>query len=90
MTKQQQFNQEDKALTNRMDSEADRIRVSQLFVPVVGMEPKSLEGNGYKGFIEHVGRDYFILRSYRDGNPIFIRTFQYHNFKDYTLTKSVS
>lgn len=56
------------------------------FIPVIGMEPEKKEGNGYKGKIEYVGKDYFILRSYRDNQPILIRPFQYHNFVNYSLT----
>lgn len=58
------------------------------FIPIVGMIPKSMEGNGYKGVIEYVGHDYFILRSDKTGDPVLIRPFQYHNFKDYIEPES--
>lgn len=83
MTKEQQLNQEDRSLTNAMDLAAEKR--NKAFTPVVGMQPKELTGNGYKGIIEHVGIDYFILRSFRNGEPVFIKQFQYHNFEDYIL-----
>lgn len=57
--------------------------MEQTFIPVVGMEPTSYKGNGYKGVIEHVGTDYFVLRSFRTNEPILIKPFQYHNFFTY-------
>lgn len=59
--------------------------VKKAFIPIEGMQPQLLEGNGYKGIIEYVGKDYFILRSFRDNNPILIKPFQYHNFETYKL-----
>lgn len=76
----QQFNLEDRAITNQMDKD----EAVRNFIPGVGMEPASPNGNGFKGVIEYVGKDYFILRSYRTNEPVFIRPFQYHNFIDYT------
>jgi len=76
MTKQEHFNQEERSINNAMDREAE----SKNFIPVVGMQPTSFEGNGYKGTIEYVGRDYFVLRSERTDLPILIHPSQYYNF----------
>jgi hypothetical protein len=58
------------------------------FRPVVGMENMDLKSPGYKGRIEHVGEDYFVLRSARGGEPVLIKPFQYHGFINYKSDNS--
>lgn len=57
------------------------------FYPEEGMIIKGLpNGNGWKGEIEHVGKDYFILRSARTGEPVLIKASQYDDFDSYNVT----
>jgi hypothetical protein len=82
-----------RSLSNANESSKDTIAVDEddaqggsEFKPMVGMESTNLKEPGFKGVIEHVGSDYFVLRSGRnDRNPILIKPFQYYNFKDWTL-----
>jgi len=40
------------------------------FIPQVGMIPEDPKSPGYVDEIECVGEDYFVLRSYRTGEPV--------------------
>ena len=61
---------------------------SEEFVPEIGMiAGNQTDGLGYKGTIEHVGEDYFVLRNTKSkatGNgPILIKPSQYFRFKEW-------
>tara|TARA_R110000868_G_scaffold105774_5_gene290377 strand:+ start:2243 stop:3064 length:822 start_codon:yes stop_codon:yes gene_type:complete len=56
------------------------------FVPEVGMiAGNQTDGLGYKGTIEHVGEDYFVLRNTKgsENGPILIEKSRYKQFKDW-------
>lgn len=55
------------------------------FTPIIGMKSETKPGNGWKGIIEYVGKDYFILRSYRTGEPLLIKPYQYNQFLNFKL-----
>ena len=59
---------------------------SEEFVPEVGMiAGNQTDGLGYKGTIEHVGEDYFVLRNTKgsENGPILIKPSQYFRFKEW-------
>jgi len=71
---------------NNEDFHSDMADGNRNFKPQVGMVPSDPNGNGYKGRIEHVGEDYFVLRSFRgDKEPVMIKPFMYHSFINYRL-----
>ncbi len=39
-------------------------------------------GNGYTGTIEYVGKDYFIIRSYRTDKPVLILPYLYDHLEN--------
>ena len=59
---------------------------SEEFVPEIGMiAGNQTDGLGYKGTIEHVGEDYFVLRNTKgsENGPILIEKSRYKQFKDW-------